>query len=387
MISGIQAGSAFVANPWGSRTYVANGSDIAEVDLGSEEQVATLDIEAQASGLAMSPDGTQLWAALPEVDKIQVLSLPRPVLGAGVAVDRIAGPNRYETAVAISHEFEGPIGTVFIASGEKFPDALGAAPAAIVEGGVLLLTPKSFLPASVRQRIEQIGPDRVVFIGSTASVDANVRAAVLAAAPGAEVVELSGADRFATSRAIIAKFFPVRDSLFIATGLNFPDALSAGPVAGIAGEGILLVNGSAPTIDEATEQIFLSDPPVNHAVIVGGFPSVNADLGYDIYIKTPAHDDVQRIYGRDRFNTAQNLNGRYFDTADVAYLASGLNFPDALAGAVLAGRQAGPLYVVPSHCVPQRVIDDLVRLGVSEVFLLGSEASLSSAVFAMTPCS
>lgn len=387
LISGVDAGSEIVPNPWGSRAYVANGSDISEMDLGAEEIIGTVDIVGPAAGIAMTPDGSELWATLPGLDQIQVIDVPRLELSGDVAVARIAGPNRYETAVAISQEIDGPISTVFIASGEKFPDALGAAPAAIVENAVLLLTPKSMLPASVQQRIQQIGPSRIVFLGSTASIDENVRAAVLAVAPGADLVEISGADRFATSRAIIDEFFPVRDSLFIATGLNFPDALSAGPVAGIAGQGILLVNGGASTIDAPTEQVFWSDPQVSHAVIVGGLPSVSADLRYDIYAKTPAYQDLQRIYGGDRFSTAQNLNGRYFDTANVAYLASGLNFPDALTGAVLAGREAGPLYVVPPNCVPQRVIDDLVRLGVSEVFLLGSEASLGSEVFAMTPCS
>ena len=53
------------------------------------------------------------------------------------------------------------------------------------------------------------------------------------AAATAAVTRLAGSDRYRTSAVISASAFDAGVPIaFIATGLNFPDALSAGPVAG-----------------------------------------------------------------------------------------------------------------------------------------------------------
>ena len=65
----------------------------------------------------------------------------------------------------------------------------------------------------------------------------------------ADVTRLSGADRYGTSAAISsANFAPGVPAVFIASGLNFPDALAAASPAAIAGDPILLVNGAAASI-------------------------------------------------------------------------------------------------------------------------------------------
>ncbi|HMJ80351.1 MAG TPA: cell wall-binding repeat-containing protein, partial [Candidatus Dormibacteraeota bacterium] len=58
------------------------------------------------------------------------------------------------------------------------------------------------------------------------------------------------------------------------------------------------------------------------------------------------------------------------------YLATGANFPDALAGAPLGG----PLLLVPGNSAPQSVLDETLRLGPSRVVVLGGSATISDAV-------
>ena len=61
-------------------------------------------------------------------------------------------------------------------------------------------------------------------------------------------------------------------------------------------------------------------------------------------------------------------------------------YADALSGAALAGGTDSPLFVVPSNCVPQAVLDSLDDFGVTTVRLLGGVGVLSARVAALLPC-
>lgn len=74
------------------------------------------------------------------------------------------------------------------------------------------------------------GVSDVRIVGSTVAVHATVEFSLRARV--ATVTRLAGADRFATAVAVNQHAFPGATSMFIATGANFPDALSAAAVAG-----------------------------------------------------------------------------------------------------------------------------------------------------------
>jgi putative intracellular protease/amidase len=77
--------------------------------------------------------------------------------------------------------------------------------------------------------------------------------AVLAALPSA--TRVSGPERYATSLAIAA-YWAERDmrleTVHVATGRDFPDALAAGPVAALARGPLLLVDGLSADAPDAT---------------------------------------------------------------------------------------------------------------------------------------
>ena len=94
-------------------------------------------------------------------------------------VQRRAGADRYETAVAISRaSFAGGAGRVFIATGANFPDGLAGGPAAAVAGGPLLLVRDTSLPNSVRDELLRLGPGRVTILGGMSAVSESVRAEI-----------------------------------------------------------------------------------------------------------------------------------------------------------------------------------------------------------------
>jgi putative cell wall-binding protein len=96
------------------------------------------------------------------------------------SVSRLAGADRYATAVAISaatYAADGP-STVYLATGTAFPDGLAAGPVAGRAAAPLLLTAPNSLPAAVADELRRLNPSRVVVLGSAGAVSDAVLAAV-----------------------------------------------------------------------------------------------------------------------------------------------------------------------------------------------------------------
>jgi putative cell wall-binding protein len=198
------------------------------------------------------------------------------------------------------------------------------------------------------------------------------------------IVRIAGADRFDTSRKVAAAVFSAgADTAYIATGLNFPDALAAGGPAGSSESPVILVNGGAAGLDAATAAL-LEDLGVTSIRVLGSAATVSTGIFTDL--KDIAADTV-RLAGPDRFETARAVNSAAFSTADRVFFATGLNFPDALAGSAWAAQESAPLYIVLPTCVPQGVLDDIEGMGVTQVTLLGGTPSLSTNVANLSPCS
>ncbi|GAA2242315.1 cell wall-binding repeat-containing protein [Herbiconiux moechotypicola] len=301
--------------------------------------------------------------------------------GSRPAVQRIAGATRYDVAVTVSQRaFPGTAPVVYLADGSNYPDALSAAPAALAEDGPLLLTPRDALPAQVSAEIARLKPQRVVVVGGPSSVSDAVLAQLRASIP--TVTRIAGADRYAVSRLVAETVFGTAAKSYVATGANFPDALSVSSAAGAQRSPIVLVNGTAPSADADTLSL-LEELGVSSVTIAGGPNSVSTGLESSLGRVA----EVKRLSGADRFSASIAINRDAFAKSSTVYLATGLNFPDALAGGVLAGQAKAPLYVVPSDCVPRGVIADLGSGGATTVVLLGGENSLRPSVASLTACS
>ncbi|MGX5681778.1 cell wall-binding repeat-containing protein [Schumannella luteola] len=300
-------------------------------------------------------------------------------------VDRVAGADRFETSADIAlASYPGGADTVYVATGQNYPDALAAGPAAAAEGAPLLLVPSTgALPLSIRTALDALDPANIVVVGGTPSVSAAVYSELSGYSDSIERV--AGADRFETSRLLAERIYDHADFVFIATGLNFPDALSAGPAAFVNDAPVILVNGGSSTLDAATADL-VESLGTQTAVIVGGTPSVSLGIQTDLDAILP---DAIRFPGADRFETSRLVNeyAFYQPTETTAFFATGLGFPDALAGSAWAAAQGAPLYVIPPTCVPTATMDGLEFLGVSNVVLLGGLPSLGTPVEDFTPCS
>jgi putative cell wall-binding protein len=165
------------------------------------------------------------------------------------SVTRVWGANRYATAAALSEAHFAPgVSTVFIATGENFPDALAGGPAGVINDGPILLVRQNAVPSETAAELARLSPSTIVVLGGPAVVSSSV-VTELEGMASCCVSRYWGADRYTTAAAVSEAVFPTGASMvFIVTGVNFPDAVAAGPVAGMLDAPILLVTGaSVPT--------------------------------------------------------------------------------------------------------------------------------------------
>lgn len=331
------------------------------------------------NALSVRVTGTKTGYTSLSVTSASTLSLPTDAVP---VTDRIAGPNRFETAVEIAQGYEPGVTRVYLASGLGFADALSAAPAAAHLGAPLLLTQPNALPAAVVTELERLNPDEVVIVGSNATVSDAVADQLEALSFSPSVMRLGGVDRFETSRMIAAEAFPSATTAYIATGLGFPDALSAGPAAAHFDGPVILVNGLDTSVGGATLAL-LDDLGVTTVKIAGSSLTVTAAIETQL----DALYTVKRNQGINRFETAVAINEDEFASSSTVYLASGLNFPDALAGAARAGFEDAPMYVSLPECISLSVMASIASMNPSRIVILGGTPSLSVEVENLEVCS
>jgi putative cell wall-binding protein len=166
---------------------------------------------------------------------------------------------------------------------------------------------------------------------------------------------------------------------FIAVGSNFPDALSGGPAAGLEDSPLLLV--TRDTIPPATAAELTRLKPAQIAILGG--PSVVSsavESALGAYAVTGAAG-VARHAGADRYATASTLSAAAFPTnVSTVYIATGANYPDALAGGAAAAYEDSPLLLVTGTAIPPTTAAELVRLSPARIVILGGPSVVSSAV-------
>jgi putative cell wall-binding protein len=75
-----------------------------------------------------------------------------------------------------------------------------------------------------------------------------------------------------------------------------------------------------------------------------------------------------------------DVSSSTFGSSQVAFIATGTNFPDALGGGPVAGSIPGPLLLVPGTSVPSDVASELRRLAPERVVILGGTSVVSASV-------
>ena len=292
-------------------------------------------------------------------------------------VARQFGADRFATSAAISRANFGPgVAVAYVANGQNFPDALSGASVAGKENAPILLVGATAVPAAIQAELDRLKPERIVLLGGTTVISSSVQTQLAAYTVGT-VTRLSGADRFATSVAISAKSFATGvEVAYVANGFNFPDALSGAAAAGAGDSPVLLV--TATTIPaEIDSELDRLNP--DRIVVLGGPNAVSEEVQTALAQYTIG--GVTRLWGADRFDTSAKISQETFAAdVDVVYVASGLNFPDALSGAPVAGSQNAPVLLVLPSSIPEVIQAELSRLNPARIVILGGNTVITGTV-------
>jgi putative cell wall-binding protein len=292
-------------------------------------------------------------------------------------VERLAGSDRYGTAAAISRASYDPgVPVAYVAAGSNFPDALAAGAAAVRRGGPVLLVAGTSVPAATATELARLDPAEIVVVGGTSMVSQGVVDQLRGYATTGSVRRLAGATRYATAAEISRDAFPSGVPVaYVATGINFPDALAGVAAAGSGGGPVLLTTPNALPAETAAELARL-DP--DRIVVLGGTSMISSAVSSAL--QGYASSGVTRLSGANRYSTAVDVSRKTFADSEVVFVATGWNFPDALGGGPVAGSVPGPLLLVPGTSIPSDVASELQRLGPDRVVILGGTSVVSSGV-------
>lgn len=280
------------------------------------------------------------------------------IVEGGGTVTRIGGSDRYLTAALEALEaFDDGCDTVIIASGQDFPDALAATSLA---GGLdcpILLTQAAGLSSSAATAIEELGASKAIIVGGESSVSEDALDDL--EDMGLSVDRVKGDDRYKTANEIYTYGLTAGDDgssiwgdhVIIASGTTFADALSVSPLAYSEAYPIFLTgknNGLSATLATSSRNLIRDSDAVG-AFTVGGTSSVSSSTISQMN-SIFGEENVEPLYGDNRYETsvaiAEYCTSEGYLTWDGVALASGENFPDALAGSVLQGRTGSVMLLV-----------------------------------------
>ncbi|HET6379610.1 MAG TPA: cell wall-binding repeat-containing protein [candidate division Zixibacteria bacterium] len=292
-------------------------------------------------------------------------------------VSRIFGADRYATAVELSKRLTPSPGTgvssVYVATGENFPDALAGAPAAAKRNTSILLVRRTSVPTVTRTELLRLKPQTIFVLGGTSVISDAVAAelSMLTRDGAGTVTRLAGSDRYATAGQVVGNAFTSAEALIVATGENFPDALAGSAAASDEGMPILLVKRD--NIPPATvAQLNNLDPA--RIFVLGGTSVVSQAVEDALRSFAPS---VTRIAGDDRYLTAVGVTKAFYPP-NVAHLfvATGINFPDAL----VAGPHGDPVLLTAPGALPSAVAGEASRLNPPSIHVLGGPGVVSETV-------
>lgn len=279
----------------------------------------------------------------------------QPVSGVAVRTDhpasvhRLGGADRFATAVEVSQQQFRKAGdtadhraqaqAVVLSRSDQFADALGGAALAAHENAPLLLTPTASLNAWTRAEIQRVLPKggTVFVLGGDGAISPSVAAQL--ASLGYHVQRIGGTDRYDTAVRMANVYAPHATQVLAATGLNFPDALSAGAAAAALPNTavVLTADTNLPGVTKSYVEGKISNGSLRYLAAVGG--QADKALG-------TAWKGFANLGGADRYQTSYNVASQVFGAFTAVGIATGRNWPDSLSGGALMGRAGGPLVLV-----------------------------------------
>lgn len=263
--------------------------------------------------------------------------------------------------------------TAVLVRDDDYPDALVAGPLAANYNAPILMTPTKQVPRRVVDALRTHGFTKVILVGNPGAISAGAASQLQNA--GFQVQRLGGQDRYRTAGVVADHLLAARgrdkSDVYLATGVDYPDALSASSAA-IKNVGVVLLTPRR-TVD-GTSQGWMNSAKAAKVVAVGG-PAVTA-------AERSVHLDEKQV-GVDRYETAEKVASAYFppNPGRIA-VATGKDFPDATLAASLTARTGSPLVLTRTDTLTKPTTQFLTRnrASVRKVDVVGGKAAVTEKV-------
>ena len=283
---------------------------------------------------------------------------------------RISGPGRVETSIEISRFENTKSKTVILADARNYPDALAASN--LTGGRYSVILVQNQLTQAIINEIVRLEAQDLIILGGTNSISEDIERGLANIGGIKNISRIAGENRYDTCQKIFnhAK----KKSLILASGEKFPDALATSSILDQAGL-LLTKSGQLPSEVQAAIEALNHDS----FLIVGGENSVQEGLASAIanQFQYASHT---RISGNNRYETSTKIGDRLVSSTVI--LASGENFPDALAASTLAQKIEAPILLVSKDKIDQSVIDYFKNHNIKKVLVVGGQLSISDKTLA-----
>ena len=299
---------------------------------------------------------------------------------------RLNGATRYDTmAKIVSTTFASKVNDIaVIANGQNYPDALAASALAGICDAPVILTDPAYLSVQASNEIRRLGVTQAYIMGGEAAVSATVENAIRGL--GVRCERVSGANRSETSLLALQDSYldgNTANTVIIATGYNFADSLSISPYSYAFNYPIVLTQQDG-TLSETALAVIRDNAYITNAIIVGGNAAVSPSVERQL---SSINIASRRIQGANRYETSRNIADYICANSIFDYkqpvLATGTNFPDALAGASLAGVNGSVMLLVnsTSDATVSAILANkaLIKSG-GFYYVLGGNAAVSDSI-------
>lgn len=261
------------------------------------------------------------------------------------SVSRIAGQDRIDTVnkIALAGWPHGT-DTVIITRADDFPDALAGVPLAKKYNAPILITDSNELNQEVIQVLETLKPLKAIILGGENAISNIVESKLREVLYWTENIQrIAGGNRFETA-VLIAQDFPKEAGVALATGMDFPDALSLASAAAVRGMPLLLT--SPEGLPEITKDALMRLLPIN-IYIAGGEKAIPSGIVEEIskFLGVPT-ENILRFTGKNRYETSVQVAEAFYPRTEEIYIATAGSFTDPLAAGALAAAKNSCLLLI-----------------------------------------
>lgn len=184
-------------------------------------------------------------------------------------------------------------------------------------------------------------------------------------------------NRFGTSAAVVENAYASSETVIIACGNNFPDALAASGLAGLRQAPVLLTD--THHLDSSIKQTITSRS-IRHAIIIGDTASISDAVLNEIQ-SLPSIETTKRVSGNDRYKTAFAIFASEINWSKTAIVVTGENFADGLSISSYAHTEKAPIFLSsPTSGLSSEAVNAIRNARFNKIIIVGDSNAVPALV-------